>query len=83
MEEEKKGESTPPAGTDAAAGAKGVKESEIMERMAFLKGVPLFQGLDEARLRETATRMLPRQFRAHEVIIRQGDEGTPCVRHNT
>lgn len=46
-----------------------------MDQVAFLRDVPLFEGLGTGELREVAAAMAPRTFDAHEMIVSQGSPG--------
>jgi CRP-like cAMP-binding protein len=43
-----------------------------MDQVAFLRDVPLFEGLGAGELQEVAAAMAPRTFDAHEMIVSQG-----------
>jgi len=49
-----------------------------MERVAFLRSIPLFRDLSDEVLRHIATESRRRLFRAGEVIFHQGDAGSTC-----
>ena len=46
-----------------------------MDQVAFLRDVPLFEGLGAGELQEVAEAMVPRAFDAHEIIVSQGSSG--------
>jgi CRP-like cAMP-binding protein len=46
-----------------------------MDQAAFLREVPLFEGLGAGELQEVAAAMVPRSFGAHEIIVSQGSSG--------
>ncbi len=46
-----------------------------MDKVAFLKKVPLFKDLKEKQLKLVANRMVERKFKAGDVIVKQGTGG--------
>lgn len=48
-------------------------------RLARLQTLFLFQELTEAELRNVATFLETRRYRANEVVIQEGDEGDDCI----
>jgi len=53
---------------------KAQRPDNLLQRIAFLKEVPLFAPLDEGILAYLANEFRPRQYRKGEVIFHQGDE---------
>lgn len=49
------------------------KEQELT--VEFLSNVPLFKGFQQAELSKLAASSVPRQFKAGDIVIRQGDSG--------
>lgn len=49
--------------------------TSVDEISRFLAKVPLFRGLKERQLRRLAERMRERDFKAHEIIVEQGNPG--------
>ena len=50
----------------------------FMERMEYLRSLPLLRGISEDALRHLATESRYRRFRAGEMIVYQGEPGSTC-----
>lgn len=46
----------------------------ISDRIAFLKKIHLFRGLDDDQLAQVAAKLVERSYKAGEVVIKQGDD---------
>jgi len=54
------------------------ESSDTADRVALLRNVPIFAGLSEEDLTAVAAVSISRNFRAGEVVFREGDGGDTC-----
>ena len=53
-------------------------QATLLDRIRFLRAVPLFEGLSDDVLRLVANYSTQRTFQAGEILVYQGDVGSTC-----